>query len=104
MFIAENEAILQKVLAAYDLPETPVGVVRYGSGHINDTFCLVCQPQEGKAVRFILQGLSVAAFPRQEELMENFIGVTSHLRKKIEAAEHQVHPHRVVERIGGPWT
>ena len=63
-----------------------MGAVRYGSGHINDTFCLVCQPQEGNAIRFILQGLSVAAFPRQAELMENFIGVTSHLRKKIEAA------------------
>ena len=86
MYIAENEAILQNVLAAYDLPETPVGVVRYGSGHINDTYCVVCQPKEGKAIRFILQGLSTAAFPSQDELMENFIGVTSHLRKKIEAA------------------
>ena len=86
MYIPENEAILNEVIAAYDFPETLMGAVRYGSGHINDTFCLVCQPQEGNAIRFILQGLSVAAFPRQAELMENFIGVTSHLRKKIEAA------------------
>ena len=86
MYIPENEAILNEVIAAYDFPATLLGAVRYGSGHINDTFCLVCQPQEGKAIRFILQGLSVAAFPRQDELMENFIGVTSHLRRKIEAA------------------
>ena len=86
MYIPENEAILREIVAAYDFPATLLGAVRYGSGHINDTFCLVCQPQEGKAIRFILQGLSLAAFPRQEELMENFIGVTSHLRKKIEAA------------------
>ena len=86
MYIPENDAILNEVIAAYDFPETLMGAVRYGSGHINDTFCLVCQPQEGKAIRFILQGLSVAAFPRQAELMENFIGVTSHLRRKIEAA------------------
>ena len=86
MYIPENDAILNEVIAAYDFPETLMGAVRYGSGHINDTFCLVCQPQEGNAIRFILQGLSVAAFPRQAELMENFIGVTSHLRKKIEAA------------------
>ncbi len=70
MYIAENEAVLRDVLAAYDFPETPLGVVRYGSGHINDTYCVVCQPQEGKAVRFILQGLSKAAFPNQEELLE----------------------------------
>ena len=86
MYIPEQYEILNEVIAAYDFPETLLGAVRYGSGHINDTFCLVCQPQEGKAIRFILQGLSVAAFPRQDELMENFIGVTTHLRKKIEAA------------------
>ena len=86
MYISENEKILTEVIAAYDLPKTLMGAVRYGSGHINDTYCLVCQPQQGKAIRFILQGLSVAAFPRQDELMENFIGVTSHLSKKIEAA------------------
>ena len=86
MYIPENEAILNEVLGAFDFPATLVGVVRYGQGHINDTFCVLCQPQEGDCIRFILQGLSVAAFPRQDELMENFIGVTSHLRKKIEAA------------------
>ena len=86
MYIPENDTILNEVIAAYDFPATLMGAVRYGSGHINDTFCVVCQPQEGKAIRFILQGLSMAAFPRQEELMENFIGVTSHLREKIKAA------------------
>ena len=28
---------LQEALAAYDFPETLVGAVRYGCGHINDT-------------------------------------------------------------------
>ena len=86
MYIPENDTILNEVLGAFDFPATLVGAVRYGQGHINDTFCVVCQPQEGDCIRFILQGLSMAAFPRQDELMENFIGVTSHLRKKIEAA------------------
>ena len=78
--------ILQKVLSAYDFPETLLGAVRYGQGHINDTYCVVCQPQEGDPIRFILQGMSRAAFPHPEELMENFIGITSYLRKKIIAA------------------
>ena len=34
MHIAENEAILRNVLAAYDFPDTPIGVVRYGSGQV----------------------------------------------------------------------
>lgn len=33
MYIAENEAILRNVLAAYDFPDTPIGVVRYGRDH-----------------------------------------------------------------------
>ena len=83
MYIPEKDTILNEVLAAFDFPATLVGAVRYGQGHINDTFCVLCQPQEGDCIRFILQGLSTAAFPRQDELMENFIGITSHLRKKI---------------------
>lgn len=31
------------ILEAYDLPETLLGAVRYGQGHINDTYCVVCQ-------------------------------------------------------------
>lgn len=81
-----KDPILQKVLKAYDFPETLLGAVRYGQGHINDTYCVVCQPQEGDPIRFILQGMSSAAFPHPEELMENFIGITSYLRKKIIAA------------------
>ena len=50
MYIAENETVLCSVLAAFDLPETPLGVARYGSSHINDTYCVVCQPKEGKAI------------------------------------------------------
>ena len=84
--LPENETVLAEVIAAYDFPETLLGAVRYGQGHINDTFCVVCQPQEGDAVRYILQGLSLAAFPRQDELMENFIGITSYLREKIIAS------------------
>lgn len=77
---------LQAVLKTYDFPQTLLGAVRYGQGHINDTYCVVCQPQEGDPIRFILQGLSGAAFPHPEELMENFVGITSYLRKKIIAS------------------
>ena len=86
MYIPENDGILKEVLAAFDFPATPVGAVRYGQGHINDTFCVLCQPREGDCVRFILQGLSTAAFPRQDALMENFAGITAFLREKIISA------------------
>ena len=85
-FVPNNNPIVQEVLAAYDFPATLVGAVRYGQGHINETYCVLCQPQEGDCIRFILQGLSTAAFPHPEELMENFIGITGYLREKVIAA------------------
>jgi len=85
-YYPEKDTALPEVLAAYDFPATLLGATRYGQGHINDTFCVVCQPQEGDAIRYILQGLSLAAFPHPDELMENFIGITSYLRDKIVAA------------------
>ena len=42
MYIPENDTILHEVIGAYDFPATLLGAVRYGSGPINDTFCLVC--------------------------------------------------------------
>ena len=85
VFLPENAPLLREVLGAYDFPETLLGAVRYGQGHINDTYCVLCQPREGDCVRYILQGLSSAAFPHPEELMENFVGITSYLREKIAA-------------------
>ena len=82
-YYPEKDTILEEVLNAYDFPATLLGAARYGQGHINDTFCVVCQPQEGDAIRFILQGLSLAAFPHPDELMENFIGITSYLKDKV---------------------
>ena len=66
LFIPSETPVLEDVLNAYDFPATLMGAVRYGQGHINDTFCVICQPQDGDCIRFILQGLSSAAFPHPE--------------------------------------
>ena len=97
--IPESDPILAEVLAAYDFPATLLGAVRYGQGHINDTFCVLCQPQEGDCVRFILQGLSSAAFPHPEELMENFIGITSYLREEVIANGGDPLPDKFLQSI-----
>ncbi len=78
-----DKEYLNEVLAQYEFPEELLGATRYGSGHINETYCIVCQPKEGDAVRYILQGLSQAAFPHPEELMDNFVNITSFLQKNI---------------------
>lgn len=77
------EPILQEVIDAYNFPDTLIGAVRYGYGHINDTFCIICQPRVGDSIRFILQGISSVVFPNPEELMENFIAITTFLKEKV---------------------
>ncbi len=74
--------VLQEVLSAYTFPTTLIGAVRYGQGHINDTYCVLCQPQDGDCIRYILQGLS-PAFQKPDELMENMVGITCYIAQKV---------------------
>lgn len=85
LYLPEHEVYLKNIIAAFPFPSEPLAAVRYGCGHINDTFCILCQPKDGDCIRFILQGLSQAAFPRQNEVMENFERVTDYLRSQITA-------------------
>ena len=79
----EGDSVISQILAAYELPGTILDIARHGKGHINDTFCVSCRTPEGGTVQLILQGLSQAAFPHPEEVMENFVGITSYLRREI---------------------
>ena len=56
--------------------------IPYGSGHINDTFRVTFQ-HKGETKRYILQRMNNQICLNPEELMENVVGVTSWLRKKI---------------------
>lgn len=53
---------------------------QYGNGHINDTYLVEL---EGGS-RLILQRINHEIFRNPEQLMENILKVTSHIRKKIE--------------------
>ena len=55
----------------------------YGSGHINDTYCVVFN-QGGMAVRYIFQRINHLIFKDPIGLMENIQRVTSHLQGKLE--------------------
>ncbi len=78
------EERLSEVLEAFDFGAPVVGAIRYGQGHINDTFCVHTQPEDACCRRFILQRMSAAAFKRPDQLMENIIGVTEYLGRKIQ--------------------
>ena len=80
----KEQKILSEVLGAYDFPGTIIAAERYGEGHINDTFCVTVKREDETSARYMLQRISRAAFPHPEELMQNFVAITSFLRRKIE--------------------
>lgn len=53
----------------------------FGSGHINDTFCVVFD-QGGKHFRYLLQRINHDIFKDPAAVMENIRRVTEHLRQK----------------------
>ena len=54
----------------------------YGSGHIYGTY-LLTYDVDGENVHVILQLINKTVFPKPEEVMENIVNVTTHLKKKI---------------------
>ena len=82
--MVQAEQTLQEVLGAFDFGAPVVGAIRYGHGHINDTFVVHTQPEDRCCCRFILQRMSAAAFKHPDQLMDNIIGVTEFLGREIE--------------------
>lgn len=80
------EQTLNEVLGAYDFCAPVVGAMRYGHGHINDTFCVHTQPADDGCRTYILQRMSANAFKDPAGLMKNIVGVTDYLGEKIIAA------------------
>ena len=76
----ENEKQAFAVTKEFQMEGSAKSVAGYGSGHINDTFLV-----EGDK-SYILQRMNRSIFAHPEEVMENILGVTSFLKKKIEKA------------------
>ena len=78
-----TEKQLQEVLTGFEFPGTPVLQGVYGNGHINHTYLLHVMGENGNKKRMILQQMNRSVFKKPVEVMENIMGVTSHLRRKI---------------------
>ena len=71
-------AIEEALNAFLDTP--PTSCEPFGNGHINNTYLVVADR------KYILQRMNTLAFPHPEKVMENIIGVTEHIRRKVTAA------------------
>ena len=79
----EKNAQLQEAIRNFQFEGALVKAEPYGNGHINDTYLLVYEIGEMGIVKIILQKMNRSVFTKPVEVMENILGVTSHLRKKI---------------------
>lgn len=73
---------LKEISALFDLRADFVDGFSYGSGHINDTYCIWVD-QAGQRLRYILQRVNHNVFRQPVPLMENVQRVTEHALKQL---------------------
>lgn len=74
-----------KIAKAFGLPGILTQARRLGNGHINETVLLVFD-DNGTKKELVLQKINKYVFHHPDELMENMVGVTEFLRKKVIAS------------------
>ena len=98
------EKELQQVIQAFEIPEGKWKAEPFGNGHINRTYRVRA---EDAGEGFILQRVNQYVFHHPDQVQENILAVTSHLRKKIlaDGGDPDRETLRVIyTRDGKPWT
>ena len=75
---------LKKIASKFVLQGEPIEIIKYGEGHINDTYRIKCQEPDGRTNQYILQRINTNIFKEPVNLIENIFNVTKHIRGKIE--------------------
>ena len=71
---------IENIVAAFEVEGKVAEYVPFGNGHINDTRLVTMD----NGVQYVLQRINKNVFKRPDLLMENYVGVTKFIRKKIE--------------------
>ena len=77
---------VQTVFEQFKVEGEFISAVPYGSGHINETKLVTTREANGTEHLYVLQRINKNVFKKPEELMENYVSVTSFIREKIENA------------------
>ena len=73
---------MEELIKAFDFKGEFVKSDVIGDGHINSTFAFTFL-EEGKEKRYLVQQINTFVFTEPVKLMENMVGVTKHINKKI---------------------
>ena len=81
-----DSLMLEDAVYAFGFGNSCSYVKPFGAGHINETYG-VYMPRDGKdELAYVLQRVNTNVFKKPKEVMENIIGVTEFLRRRIMAA------------------
>lgn len=79
-----DNLMLEDALYAFGFGNTCSFVKPFGAGHINETYAVYMPQDDGKEeLSYILQRVNINVFKKPKEVMENIMGVTEFLRKRI---------------------
>ncbi|MHC4439144.1 MAG: hypothetical protein ACYS3S_17450 [Planctomycetota bacterium] len=67
----------------------------FGSGHINDTYCLTCE-KDNRQIHYILQRINHEVFKNPPQMMENIRRVTNHIRRKLQKQQNKLTSRQLV--------
>ena len=73
---------LRTIARQFQISGEFLGGESFGSGHINDTYCVVFN-QGGTRIRYVFQRINHNIFRQPVALMENIQRVTTHLVGKV---------------------
>jgi len=79
----ENKINIEELLAAFTFEGELENITQLHDGHINNTYRFDFRTENGELNRYLVQELNTYVFKDHEGLMNNVLGVTSHMRKKV---------------------
>ena len=74
---------VKNIVYQFDIEGEVIDYVPFGNGHINETKLVTVKTENGN-FQYVLQRINKNVFKQPELLMDNYVGVTKFIRKKIE--------------------
>ncbi|MBL4937143.1 aminoglycoside phosphotransferase family protein [Clostridium sp. YIM B02515] len=79
----ESKVDFKNIIQKFNFEGKFIKAEPYGFGHINATFVVYFEKENGSTHRYILQKINTNIFKSPEKLMENIEKVTAHIKNKL---------------------
>lgn len=79
----ENKINVEELLDSFTFEGELENITQLHDGHINNTYRFDFRSENGELNRYLVQELNTYVFKDYEGLMNNVLGVTDHMRKKV---------------------